>query len=223
MLHTETVTPYLWKSLTELMHHKSFADFRLVGGTALSLLLGHRMSVDIDMFTDVDYGTLDLESIKCGLKEIFPYIERLETLDATSLGYTLYCGDNKDNAIKLDLFYTDKFSYSPKEIGGIRIADVKDIAAMKILAVDNSNRKKDYWDIHELLGVMSIDEMIGEAVKRYPYVIEASRVLNKLKHVPVNEIENVPINCLKGKYWEFVVEDIEEAALLSESFMNRNA
>lgn len=37
---------------------KVFEPFRLVGGTALSLQMGHRLSVDIDLFTDAEYGTL---------------------------------------------------------------------------------------------------------------------------------------------------------------------
>jgi hypothetical protein len=45
--------------LANLMIADVFADFRLVGGTALSLHRGHRMSVDIDLFTDADYGSVD--------------------------------------------------------------------------------------------------------------------------------------------------------------------
>ena len=51
MLHYNTVTPLLRKILADLMIADVFADFRLVGGTALSLYRGHRMSVDIDLFT----------------------------------------------------------------------------------------------------------------------------------------------------------------------------
>lgn len=46
-----------------------FSDFRLVGGTALSLLRGHRMSIDIDLFTDAEYGTINFEAIDLFLRE----------------------------------------------------------------------------------------------------------------------------------------------------------
>jgi len=52
MLYKETTTPFLFEILTQLMTMPLLADFRLVGGTALSLQRGHRISDDIDLFTD---------------------------------------------------------------------------------------------------------------------------------------------------------------------------
>jgi hypothetical protein len=52
MLHTETVETRTLDLIRTLMSDTKFQDFFLVGGTALSLKLGHRMSIDIDMFTD---------------------------------------------------------------------------------------------------------------------------------------------------------------------------
>ena len=49
-LHYNTVTPLLLSILRTCMSAKEFDSFRLVGGTALSLQLGHRMSVDIDLY-----------------------------------------------------------------------------------------------------------------------------------------------------------------------------
>ena len=45
--------------LKRLMDEPAFNGLRLVGGTALSLQLGHRVSVDIDLFSDCDYGSID--------------------------------------------------------------------------------------------------------------------------------------------------------------------
>ncbi|PRY21724.1 nucleotidyltransferase AbiEii toxin of type IV toxin-antitoxin system [Spirosoma oryzae] len=61
MLHYNTVNKLLRKSLSTLMSAEVFAPFRLVGGTALSLQLGHRISIDIDLFTDALYGDIDFE------------------------------------------------------------------------------------------------------------------------------------------------------------------
>lgn len=71
-LFRDTVSDLLWKSLLELMCIAEFDSFRLVGGTSLSLQLGHRESIDIDLFTDVGYGSIDgstaniVEKIKFG-------------------------------------------------------------------------------------------------------------------------------------------------------------
>lgn len=74
MLHWHTVSNALKGSLLSLMHAKELQNFRLVGGTALSLHLGHRMSVDIDLFTDEPYGTVDFEAIEHVLEKSFKYL-----------------------------------------------------------------------------------------------------------------------------------------------------
>lgn len=58
-LHFESVSTLLKESLYILMQEPLFSPFRLVGGTNLSLRYGHRLSVDIDLFTDTEYGSLD--------------------------------------------------------------------------------------------------------------------------------------------------------------------
>ena len=63
MLHYKTVNDLLKEGLLQLMAAKEFETFRLVGGTSLSLQIGHRESIDIDLFSDVDYGKIDFEAI----------------------------------------------------------------------------------------------------------------------------------------------------------------
>jgi predicted nucleotidyltransferase component of viral defense system len=57
MLRTETVEESTLELLKNLQSEKFLNDFILVGGTALSLQLGHRMSVDLDFFTLVDFDS----------------------------------------------------------------------------------------------------------------------------------------------------------------------
>ena len=59
MLYRNTVTELLRSNLEQIMQAEVFKQFRLVGGTALSLQVGHRMSVDIDLFSDAPYGSID--------------------------------------------------------------------------------------------------------------------------------------------------------------------
>lgn len=68
MLYYSTVNKLLKESLIQLMQSKIFDNFRLVGGTALSLQIGHRESIDIDLFSDADYGSLDFRAIEIYLK-----------------------------------------------------------------------------------------------------------------------------------------------------------
>jgi len=103
MLNYNTVTPLLRSILGTLMQADVFNDFRLVGGTALSLYRGHRMSVDIDLFTDAEYGTLDFEAIDTFLRATYPYVD---TTDFAAIGFgkCYYIGDSQEDCIKLDLF-----------------------------------------------------------------------------------------------------------------------
>lgn len=55
-MYWNTVSPLLKQVLNDLMNEELFSLFRLVGGTSLSLQIGHRMSVDIDLFTAAEYG-----------------------------------------------------------------------------------------------------------------------------------------------------------------------
>lgn len=70
-LQYKTVTPLLKKVLQQLINEPLFTPFRLVGGTNLSLRYGHRLSVDIDLFTDSDYGSLDFASYENYLRSHF--------------------------------------------------------------------------------------------------------------------------------------------------------
>ena len=72
-MYWNTVSPILEEVLLDLMENAIFRPFRLVGGTALSLQIGHRMSLDIDMFTDASYGSIDFDEIRVYLENKYPY------------------------------------------------------------------------------------------------------------------------------------------------------
>ena len=55
MLHKETVTQEMWELLQRLMKDEKLKEFNLVGGTALSLIIGHRLSIDLDLFSIKDF------------------------------------------------------------------------------------------------------------------------------------------------------------------------
>jgi hypothetical protein len=71
-LYWNTVSPLLKSILLQLMRCELFKQFRLVGGTALSLQIGHRLSVDIDLFTDAAYDSINFNAIDNYLREAFP-------------------------------------------------------------------------------------------------------------------------------------------------------
>ncbi|MEZ4997258.1 MAG: nucleotidyl transferase AbiEii/AbiGii toxin family protein [Bacteroidales bacterium] len=140
-LHYNTTGQELHGFLKTLMAAKEFTPFRLVGGTALSLLRGHRESNDIDLFTDAPYDSIDFASIHKFLCNAFSYIDTNE-YKAVGLGRSYYIGNSEEDCVKLDLFYTDKFIQDFMLIDGIRIATIEEIIAMKIDVISRGGRKK---------------------------------------------------------------------------------
>jgi hypothetical protein len=120
-IHKETISPLLWDALIQLMQFPELESFRLVGGTSLSLRLGHRISVDIDLFTDAAYGSIDFEAIDQLIKNSFAYVS-FSLSGNDSMGKSYFVGKSEKEAIKLDLFYTDRFVFPLKIYDGIRFA-----------------------------------------------------------------------------------------------------
>ena len=206
MLHYKTITQLLHSILADLMATDVFKDFRLVGGTALSLHRGHRMSVDIDLFTDAEYGSIDFEAIDYFLRSKYSYVDT-NNYDVIGMGKCYFIGDNQLNCIKLDLFYTDKFKNKIILIDGLRLASIEEIIAMKMDVILRTGRKKDFWDIHELKDNYSISEMIALHEKRYPYTHD--REVLKQKFIDFDDADDdFEPECQRGKYWEFIKLDL---------------
>ncbi|WP_367752718.1 nucleotidyl transferase AbiEii/AbiGii toxin family protein [Flavobacterium sp. WC2430] len=72
-MYWNTISPLLKQVLNDLMQEELFSPFRLVGGTSLSLQMGHQMSVDIDLFSAADYGSINFKKIKLFFENNYPY------------------------------------------------------------------------------------------------------------------------------------------------------
>ena len=143
MLHKETVTQQMWELLQRLMKDEKLKEHVLVGGTALALGLGHRLSVDIDLFTTKNfdskmmlqylhdtYGVNQNES-KCFPNTVLTYIDTIK-VDIVTHNYPLL--------------------NSVETIEGVRMISNEDIGAMKLHAIHQSgNRYKDFVDMYFML------------------------------------------------------------------------
>jgi predicted nucleotidyltransferase component of viral defense system len=210
-MYYNTVNELLKDSLQILMASEAFEDFRLVGGTSLSLQLGHRMSIDIDLFTDTVYGSVDFQAIDNFIKSAFTYADIFSDLEP-AMGKSYLIGTDKNNAVKLDIYYTDPFIRPVITVDEIRLASTEEIIAMKIDVVQRGGRKKDFWDLHECLPNYSIEKMLELHEERYPYDHDKDLILKNFIDFTFADDDFDPI-CLQGKYWEFIKEDIEEAVL----------
>jgi hypothetical protein len=211
-LHYETVSPALLSILKKLMQSEIFNNFRLVGGTALALQRGHRRSVDIDLFTDLEYGDMPIKTMREYLENEFPVHEGTETLARNDAGYHIYLSEGVEPPIKVDFFYTEPFIYPLLVQDGLRLTDQREIAAMKLGVIGNQiYRQKDYWDIHDMLENYTLSEMIKWALERDPYIITENDIIEGLKQVDKVQESREGIVSLKPlEYWELKVVDLKE-------------
>ncbi len=208
-LYYKTVSPQLRKILTDMMSNRIFESFRLVGGTSLSLRLGHRVSEDIDLFTNAPYGSLDFDVFEKFFRDNYPYYDRPDRSDIVGFGRSYFVGDSADNNIKIDLYYHDEMIDPFDVIDNIRMASIYDIIAMKVDIVRRGGRKKDFWDLHELLEIFSIPEMLEFHNRRFEYTHERDTIIDNFTNFKKADEEMNPI-CLKGKIWELVKLDFAE-------------
>lgn len=208
-LYTNTVSPLLLESFFKISKIPHLDSFKLVGGTALSLLLGHRMSVDLDLFTDQEYGSFNNIDFEENLSKLFPFYKR-NSIGNFGLGGTYYIGNSEKESIKLDVFYTEPFISKgiilEKDV--LPIASLEDIIPMKLEAIMNRGSKKDYWDLHEILEYYDLSEVVELYEKKYPYnTLENLEETLLLFERAEKDFEPV---CLKGKFWDVIKWDIEE-------------
>ena len=208
-LHTSTVTKQLKSILDNLMKEDLFSPFVLVGGTNLSLRFRQRMSDDIDLFTESDYGSLDYESMEHYLSETYPYYDCPGWDPIVGFGRSYYIGEDEMNCVKLDLMYTDKFISPVDEIEGVRMASINDIVAMKMDVISRIGRKKDFWDIHLLHDYFSLSDMINIHEKRYEWTHDRQEIITNLTNFQNADNDPDP-RCILGKDWDLIKLDIIE-------------
>ena len=209
VLHRNTVSDTLWISLNKLMEIEELKKFRLVGGTSLSLQIGHRISTDIDLFTDAAYDSIDFNRIDEVISSTFTTLE-MGYGGNNSMGKSYFVGTSEGDLVKLDVFYTDSFAFPILIEQNIRFARLEEIAAMKLEVIGNNGRKKDFWDLHELMEYFSISQMVEFYQKRYSYSYSKKEIISQLTFFDHADEDFEPI-CCRNKYWELIKLDFVEA------------
>lgn len=182
------------------MSLKQLAAFDLLRDTALSLQIGHRISVDLDFFTQDIFDENQLLEIL-----VQKYPDTIVTSKASNTLNLIFKG------VKVDFIrHNYKNLAEINCIENIRLSSLKDVAAMKINAVCNRGCKKYFYDVFYLLKHFSLTEMlllfsakykntdIFFAQKSLVYFLDADAEPNPntIKHITWDEVKNEIVKLL---------------------------
>ena len=204
MLFKNSVSPSILVLLKKLMEIEEFKELRLVGGTALALRLGHRKSVDIDLFGAVNFENIPVD-------KMFSGFVNHETISRSKYINSFYLENIKVDFVN---YYYPWLEDVHRE-DGIRFAGFRDIAAMKLAAITNRGSRKDFIDLYFLSKMFSFEEMVKLYQKKYTndslYMVfkSLSWFGDAEKDQKVEMIQDVP--------WETVKDTIRKGVINYQS------
>ncbi|MCL4275561.1 MAG: nucleotidyl transferase AbiEii/AbiGii toxin family protein [Anaerolineales bacterium] len=203
-LYWNTITPVMRSVWQGFSSSGISAEFYLAGGTSLSLQLGHRLSVDLDFFsqTQSDVPAL-IEPLRHALKDFSP------TLSDSSWGNLVFLANN----VRVGFYgYGYNLVKPLLKIDGFTLASVEDIGLMKLDALLGRANRKDFHDLYELCKQIPMRDLLNLAPQKYPDVRDfEAQVARHLAYFDRAEQES-PVPLIKQVEWATVKEWFRQQA-----------
>lgn len=178
---------------------RKFPEFYLAGGTALALQIGHRISIDFDLFSKKDITPNLLRKVKRVFKEA-----KIELLLRHSEQLSV-----KANGVRMDFVqYRFPLILRPIEFGGVKLLQAAEIAAMKAYALNYRGTLKDYIDLYFILKDKhsTLGQIKKIAEKKYKEEFNFRLLLEQLIYL-------TDIKKEERKEIEFLKEEVDEEEL----------
>ena len=158
MLSLQTIVPDTLELLKKLSALPELQSMRLVGGTSLALQYGHRTSVDLDFFGELSSSQEDIIQMVSQLGRCTVFNQSRNILQVML------------NGVKVDFVNYSCYEWIDEPVveGPITLASPKDIAALKINAIEGRGSKKDFVDIYVLLQHYSLEQILDFYRQKYP-------------------------------------------------------
>lgn len=190
--YQETMQSGIEETMSTLQKSAVLKSFYLAGGTALALQIGHRKSFDLDFFSqDFDENVVE---------------EKVKTINGFKLvkkeNQTLHISIGKSKVSFLGYPYPLVFPY--RFFNTVAIADVRDIAAMKMTAIANRGTKRDFFDLFTVAQLFSISELFEVFKSKFSKVnYSKNHVLRSLTYFNDAE-DDVELKMLNDISWQEV-------------------
>ena len=160
--HWEVVPPLLRELLVEIGQDPFSRRFYLAGGRALALRLGHRVSVDLDFFSETD------ELLDNSRAEIVAALQKWRAVHVREdvVGNLL---------LEIEGYHVGFFGYgyalleSPDEVAGVRVGSLADVGLMKLDAIADRGARKDFYDAYFISRQLPLDRLLDQSSIKYPY------------------------------------------------------
>ena len=190
MLYYKTIDPETLELLKRIQGIPEFSNLRLVGGTSLALQIGHRKSVDLDLFGKIKHDEFTIADILNKIGQV-TVLKKSENINI----YTI-------NGIKVDIV---NYPYPwLKDIileDTLKLANAEDIAAMKLSAITNRGTKKDFIDLFFLLKQYRLEELFDFYKNKY-HDGSTFLVIKSLSYFDDADEEAMPDMCIPIKWKE---------------------
>ena len=160
-LFKESVSLEMISLLDKLLKLEELKAFRLVGGTALALQMGHRTSIDLDLFAG---GRAETQPVIRKINEQFG--DSFKLISQNRNGFAAQI-----DGIKVDIVdWKVPFTEEPIIENGIRMATPRDIFASKCDALLDRKAEKDFVDIAMIASQFSLEQLFITLKIRYSYL-----------------------------------------------------
>ncbi len=197
MMHLEILDTKRISLLQSLVRLPELSPFVLVGGTALSLQLGLRISHDFDFFSQDDFNR---EHLLACLQAAFQGVETLQLVHGTC--------DVLIDGVQVSFFHYPYPVIVPPLTGfddfpGLKLAGPDDIAAMKLSAIGSRASRKDFYDLYQILhvcGGFTPERLLDDVHRKFGETFDATYMLMSLSYFADAEAEILP-ECFVQTDW----------------------
>jgi predicted nucleotidyltransferase component of viral defense system len=159
MFHLSTVEPNTLIILEEIFNFPDIGrQFALAGGTSLALQIGHRKSIDLDIFSGTPFSTeILIIALNAGFHPGYELLGLNKSMLFTNI-----------KKVKCDFIVEPARIIRPFVLmGNIKFYSIEDIGAMKMHTVCGRGKKKYFFDIYALLQLFTWEEMLGWFEEKY--------------------------------------------------------
>jgi len=198
MLQKHAVNPEALNLLERLLSIPELNTFALAGGTGLALQLGHRMSMDLDLFTPIDFVP---DLIAGRLRSEFDV--ELQNASRNTLNLNI-------DKIKVDLLTFKYPILNPLiSVGSLRIYSMEDIGAMKLSALSSRGSKKDFYDLYFILNEYPLADLLNFYREKFETEQEY-HIIKSLIYFEDAEDEPEPMLIKKNITWDTLKLELEK-------------